>query len=144
MGPGIMSHVSVGIADIGRSAAFYDAVLAVLGARRMFEDGSVVCYGRAWPEFCIGRPFDGGAASAGNGTHFAFLAASRAEVDAVWAAGLAHGGAGDGAPGPRPDYGPSYYGCFLRDPDGHKIEAQFIDEGTAGGGDEDESEAHPT
>lgn len=141
--PSLMSHVSVGVSDMTRSAAFYDAVLAVFGARRMFDDASVICYGRAYPEFCIGTPYDGGPPSVGNGTHFGFLAQSREEVEAFWAAALAHGGSGDGAPGPRPDYGPGYYGCFVRDLDGHKIEAQFQDE-AAGAGTDGEPEAHPS
>lgn len=139
--PSIMSHVSIGVTDIDRSGAFYDAVLATIGARRIMEHEGLVAYGRAFPEFWIGRPFDGGPANPGNGSHFGFLAASREEVDAFWAAGLAQGGTADGAPGPREEYGPSYYGCFLRDPDGHKIEAQFSDD------DADEVaevEAHPT
>ena len=61
--------------------------------------------------------------TAANGTHSAFFAQSRAEVDAFYAAALAAGAQDDGAPGPRPHYGKEYYGCFVRDLDGHKIEA---------------------
>ena len=61
-------------------------------------------------------------------------------VDAFYHAALDAGGTGDGAPGPRPEYGAPYYGCFVRDPDGHKIEATFWDtalqgEEHGGGGD---------
>ncbi len=139
--PSIMSHVSIGVADVERSAAFYDAVLAVLGARRMFDYPGAVAYGRVFPEFWINRPYDGGAPGVGNGTHIAFLARSREEVDAFWAAGLTHGGTGEDGPGARPDNDPGYYACFLRDPDGHKIEAHVI-EGSGDG--ESEVEAHPT
>ena len=143
--PSIMSHVSVGVADIGRSAAFYDAVLAVLGARRMIEHGGVtIGYGRVFPEFWIGLPLDGGAPSAGNGAHFAFLTRSREEVDAFWSAALSKGGQGEGEPGLRPHYGPGYYACFLRDPDGNKIEAHFMETAAEGDGLQDEPEAHPT
>ncbi len=143
--PSIMSHVSVGVADLDRSAAFYDAVLGVFDARRLVEHAGVVGYGRVFPEFWIGAPHDGQAPSTGNGTHFAFLARSKEEVEAFWSTALAHGGLGDGEPGPRPHYGPDYYGCFVRDPDGHKIEAQFTLESAA----DDpttaaEPEAHPT
>jgi catechol 2,3-dioxygenase-like lactoylglutathione lyase family enzyme len=106
--PSILSHVSVGVADLGRAAAFYDAVLARLGARRVMEHPGVIADGRAFPEFWIGQPFDSGAPSPGNGAHVGFLARSRAEVDAFWEAALAHweaalahGGAGEGAPGGR-------------------------------------------
>lgn len=130
--PSIMSHVSVGVADMDRSARFYDAVLAPFGARRILDLGPHgIAYGRVFPEFWIGRPLDGGAPAPGNGTHFAFLARSRDEVDAFWAAGLAHGGIGDGEPGPRADYGPGYYACYLRDPDGNKIEAHVMEEAGA-------------
>ena len=67
-----------------------------------------------------------GDATAGNGTHVCFIAPSREAVDAFHAAGLEAGGMDEGAPGPRPDYGPGYYGAFLRDPDGHKIAAAVV------------------
>lgn len=121
--PSIMSHVSVGTADLARAAAFYDPVLAALGARRVLDEGFAIAYGKQFPEFWVGPPHDGGAPAPGNGVHFAFLAASRAEVAAFHAAALAAGGADDGAPGPRPHYGAEYYGAFVRDPDGNKIEA---------------------
>lgn len=129
--PSIMSHVSIGVADMARSAKFYDAVLSVLGARRLMEHPATIAYGKQYPEFWIGLPHDRKPASVGNGAHFGFLASSRAEVDAFHAAALAAGGADDGKPGPRPDYGPQYYGAFVRDPDGHKIEATFMDWGAA-------------
>lgn len=125
--PSIMSHVSVGVRDVPRAAAFYDAVLATLGARRVEDHGTAVGYGRMFPEFWIGAPSDGGEPTVGRGTHFAFLAASRAEVDAFWTAALAGGATPDGPPGPREHYGPGYYACFVRDLDGHKIEAHCIE-----------------
>lgn len=121
--PSILSHISVGVSDPARAAAFYDAVLATIGARRILEEGGAVAYGKLYPEFWVGPPHDGRAPSPGNGAHFAFSAASRAEVDAFHAAALAAGGTDDGAPGLRPEYGPEYYGAFARDLDGNKIEA---------------------
>ena len=124
--PSILSHVSVGASDLERSLAFYDAVLATVGARRILnEGGHAVAYGKEFPEFWVQPPHDGGSPTPGNGLHLAFPAPDRAAVDAFHAAGLAHGGTDDGAPGPRPHYGPEYYGCFLRDPDGNKIEAMI-------------------
>jgi catechol 2,3-dioxygenase-like lactoylglutathione lyase family enzyme len=81
----------------------------------------------AFPKFFVQAPFDGVTASVGNGTHIGFIAADRASVDAFHAAALAAGATDDGAPGPRPAYGAAYYGCFVRDPDGRKIEATFWD-----------------
>lgn len=120
--PSIMSHVSIGVNDFDRALAFYDAVLATIGAKRIVEYPGAVAYGRAFPEFWVQRPGDGKPAAAANGIHFGFLA-TRAEVDAFYAAALAAGAADDGPPGPRPLYGEAYYGCFVRDLDGHKIEA---------------------
>ena len=63
----------------------------------------------------------------GNGVHVAFLTWSREEVDAFYAAAMEAGATDDGPPGLRPQYNPGYYACFVRDPDGNKIEAMFID-----------------
>ena len=65
-----------------------------------------------------GRP-----ATVGNGAHIAFAVEDRSMVDRFYAAALDHGGSDDGPPGLRPDYDANYYGAFVRDPDGHKIEA---------------------
>lgn len=125
--PSILSHVSIGTNDFARALRFYDAVMAAIGGRRVMEHPGAVAYGRAYPEFWLHEPLDGASATVGNGTHFGFVAASTTEVDAFHAAGVAAGATDDGKPGPRPDYGEPYYGCFLRDPDGHKIEAAFWD-----------------
>lgn len=125
--PSILSHVSLGTGDLDRAVAFYDRVLATLGCRRIMAHPGAVAWGKAFPEFWIQVPFDGGAATVGNGTHVGFLASSRAEVDAFHATALAAGATDEGAPGPRPDYGEPYYGCFVRDLDGHKVEAAFWD-----------------
>jgi catechol 2,3-dioxygenase-like lactoylglutathione lyase family enzyme len=128
----ILSHVSIGTSDLGRALAFYDALLPVLGGRRLLEHPGAVGYGRRYPEFWVQAPFDGTGASPGNGVHVAFDAPDRAAVDAFHAAAIAAGAADDGPPGPRPDYGAPYYGCFVRDPDGNKIEATFWDAGAGG------------
>lgn len=119
----LVSHVSVGVTDLQRAGAFYDAVMATIGARRIMEHGVGIGYGRTFPEFWAARPHDGERAAAGNGTHVCFNAPDAAAVAAFHAAGLAAGGADDGAPGPRPEYAPGYHAAFLRDPDGNKVEA---------------------
>lgn len=125
----IISHVSLGTNDLPRALEFYDAVLAPFGARRILEEPKekpqAVAYGQMFPEFWVQIPHDGGKATVANGVHFGFFARSKEQVDAFHAAALAAGGTSDGAPGPRPVYGPEYYGCFVRDPDGHKIEATY-------------------
>ena len=119
----MLHHVSLGTRDADRAAAFYDPVLAVLGMRRLkLRDGSVD-YGTSTLFFSLERPSDGNPASVGNGVHVAFAAEDRAMVDAFYRAALANGGADAGPPGLRPEYDAHYYGAFVRDPDGNKIEA---------------------
>ncbi|MCW3480969.1 VOC family protein [Neisseriaceae bacterium JH1-16] len=124
----MFSHVTVGCRDIERAAAFYDAVLVPLGLQRrvVVPDGgpAAACWGsphHALPRFYVYMPFDGRAASAGNGSMVAFAAPSPAAVNAAYAAGIAAGGTDEGLPGPRPHYGDGYYGAYLRDPDGNKV-----------------------
>lgn len=125
--PSILSHVSLGSNDFDRAVAFYDRVLATLGCRRVVEHPGAVAYGREYPEFWIQRPYNGASASVGNGTHIGFFAPDRDAVDAFYQAAVAAGARPDGAPGPREEYGAPYYGCFVRDLDGHKVEASFWD-----------------
>ncbi|HET8726544.1 MAG TPA: VOC family protein [Alphaproteobacteria bacterium] len=123
---GLLHHVSLGVADLGRSAAFYDRVLATLGVGRQFEAaGDHVAYGPGEDDFfVINVPLDGGRqAVANNGGPVCFRAPSREAVDAFHAAALAAGARDDGAPGFRPQYRPDYYAAFVFDPDGHKVEA---------------------
>lgn len=124
--PSIVHHLSLGTNDFERAAAFYEHVMPTVGARKVLSFPGAVAYGKHFPEFWVQTPLDGGAAGCGNGTHVAFIAASRDAVDAFHAAALEAGGTDDGAPGLRPQYGPDYYCCYVRDLDGHKIEAAVI------------------
>lgn len=123
--PSILSHVSLGSNRFSEALAFYDRVLVTLGIGRILDlsEHQAVAYGRIYPEFWIQAPFDGQPAQNANGVHIAFLAKDREQVHAFYEAALAAGGKDDGAPGPRPHYSEPYYGCFVRDLDGHKIEA---------------------
>ena len=125
--PSALSHVSVGTNDFARAIAFYDAVLAPLGMKRILEHDKAIGFGKLYPEFWVNVPLNDEPATVGNGVHFGFLADSTERVDAFYQAALAAGAADEGAPGPRVEYGAPYYGCFVRDPDGHKIEANFWD-----------------
>jgi catechol 2,3-dioxygenase-like lactoylglutathione lyase family enzyme len=123
-----IDHVSVGVTNIRRSKAFYDAALAPLGMTAVMpvEIGGQlvgVGYGEKFPSFWIQLPTNGQPASVGNGVHIAFNAKTRAAVDSFYLAALEQGGVEDGAPGLRTEYHPTYYGAFVRDPDGNKIEA---------------------
>jgi len=129
--PSIIQHVSIGTNDFEASKAFYDAVMPSLGAKPIMSHPGAVAYGVLFPELWIQTPIDGEPASVGNGTHIALMAHSKEAVDAFWKAAKAAGATGDGAPGPRPEYTDAYYGCFVRDPDGHKLEATYWDQSKA-------------
>ena len=119
----MIHHISLGTNDVERSKRFYDAVLPIVGLQLMAAEPEGLGYGSGTFHFSVQIPIDGKPASVGNGTHIAFAAEDRSMVDAFYFAALAHGGTGDGEPGLRPDYDANYYGAFVRDPDGHKIEA---------------------
>ena len=120
----MISHVCVGITDFTRAHGFYAPLMASLGHVLKFsEDGWA-----GWkpkdadrPLFLIGAPYDGKAATPGNGQMIALLASNRKTVDACHAAALANGGTCEGVPGLRPQYHPNYYGAYFRDPDGNKL-----------------------
>jgi catechol 2,3-dioxygenase-like lactoylglutathione lyase family enzyme len=119
----MIHHVSLGTNDIARSRAFYDPVMQVLGLRVLSADGQSADYGVGSFMFSLETPVDGGKASPGNGVHIAFAAGRREMVDDFHRVALAHGGRDAGAPGLRPEYDANYYGAFVFDPDGNKIEA---------------------
>lgn len=124
-----IDHVSVGVTDMQRSKAFYDAALAPLGLSPVWPveiGGQLVGVGYGTenaPVFWIQFPIDGQPANMGNGMHIAFRAKTRAAVDKFFQSALERGGEDDGRPGLRTEYHPNYYGAFVRDPDGNKIEA---------------------
>lgn len=124
-----IDHVSVGVTNMKRSKSFYDAALAPLGMTPIMPveiRGQLVGVGYGMngkPSFWIQLPINGQPASMGNGVHIAFTAPNHAAVDAFFLAALEQGGIEDGKPGLRTEYHPDYYGAFVRDPDGNKIEA---------------------
>lgn len=123
--PAFVDHVSIPVADFARSAAFYDAVLATLGLRRRKQRDGAIGWG---PDDVLPPIFwiherEPGHATPGIGLHIGFRARDRAEVHAFHAAALEQGGRDAGAPGPRAQYTAGFYGCFILDPDGFKIEA---------------------
>lgn len=122
----MFSHIMVGVSDFDRAMGFYQPVLGALGVEFRFSEP-----GRPWagwqsapsprPLFLIGRPYDQGPHAPGNGQMVAFMAPTRAAVDAVHALALAHGGRSEGAPRLRPEYHAHYYAAYFRDPDGNKL-----------------------
>ena len=120
----MFSHVTVGTNDLAKAGAFYDAVFEALGMSRGFEGETFISYGeRSGGRFFVMSPFNGEPATVGNGVHAAFRAADRVSVDAFHAAALANGGSDEGAPGLRPNYHADYYGAYVRDPDGNKLQS---------------------
>lgn len=120
----MFSHVTLGTNDWAAVKSFWAAVMEALSIPVMFEYDGGIAYGEATgPKLFIGPPFDGQPATNGNGTHVAFIADSRAKVDAFYAAAMSNGGSDEGPPGPRPHYHKNYYGAYVRDPDGNKLQA---------------------
>ena len=128
----MIDHMGISVSDLARSRAFYEAALGPLGMAVQMEvggdntesGGSALGFGVPGEKiFWIG---DG--EKVGEGTHVAFRADRREQVDAFYAGGLSAGGRDNGPPGPRPHYGPNYYAAFLHDPDGANIEAVCYDE----------------
>ena len=128
--PSIISHISIGTNNFDRAVVFYDKVLSTLGCKQIMKHPGAVAYGKEFPEFWVQTPYDGAPATAGNGSHIGFIANTKEAVREFHEAALSLGGKDDGAPGPRPDYGEAYYGCFIKDLDGNKIEATFWNENT--------------
>jgi len=116
----MLDHLSIQCDDLQASAAFYDAVLATIGGKRIMDFGTVLGYGVDFPDFWLGGH------STGDGfreSHIAFRAPDRASVDAFQAAAVAAGGELLHAAKEWPEYHDGYYGAFVRDPDGNNVEA---------------------
>jgi catechol 2,3-dioxygenase-like lactoylglutathione lyase family enzyme len=128
----MLHHVSLGVVDIEKSVAFYDAALAPLGYVRVWSD---LRSGEEDQAVGYGSPGGGdklalkhrpqGNVGVGEGFHLALGAPSRQAVDDFHHLALAHGGVDNGGPDLRPHYGPSYYAAFVVDLDGHHLEAVF-------------------
>lgn len=121
----MLLYITLGTNDLERARRFYDPLLATLGYSFIRGDDTEIGYAGEGDTRCrlwVTKPFDGKAATFGNGTSIALDAPDRAAVDAFYAAGLAHGGADEGAPGLRPFHA-HFYACYLRDPDGNKLSA---------------------
>jgi catechol 2,3-dioxygenase-like lactoylglutathione lyase family enzyme len=120
----MLGHLSFGVNDLDRAAAFYDRILAPLGFVRAWTNPRGVGFGPKGGGdklALFSRPAQ--AVAPGPGFHLAFNAPSRAAVDAFHAAALEAGGADCGAPGLRPQYSATYYAAFVIDLDGYKLEA---------------------
>lgn len=114
----MIAYVTIGTNDLARAGAFYDAVLGVMGAKRIFANDRIIDWSQgAGPFIAVCKPYDGEAASIGNGMMVALAAKDETEVVAVHAAAIAAGGADEGAPGSRG----SFHAGYFRDLDGNKL-----------------------
>ncbi len=120
----MIGYATIGAVDVEAALPFYDAVLGAIGYERAFFDQGWAGYGPKGSEaqtLYVCPPHDGQPARAGNGIMLGFLAPGKDAVAAAYAAGLAHGGTDEGAPGPRPADSTTFWGAYLRDPTGNKI-----------------------
>jgi catechol 2,3-dioxygenase-like lactoylglutathione lyase family enzyme len=116
----MIDHVSVAVRDLAAATRFYDALLAVLGYRRLDTREATAGYGKKYSEFWINVR---ATPASSDGVHICLRARSPEIVDVFHNAALKAGGTSDGAPGLRPHHGQNYYAAFIRDPDGNRIEA---------------------
>jgi catechol 2,3-dioxygenase-like lactoylglutathione lyase family enzyme len=122
-----VDYVMIGTNDLTRARAFYDAVFPAIGGTLEHDfAGFTFCYAfrngtRAW----VAGPNNQEVAEPGNGNMPGYRCASEEEVNVAHAAALENGGSNEGDPGPRPIYGPTFYGGYVRDPDGNKMSFIF-------------------
>ncbi|MDJ0795178.1 MAG: VOC family protein [Woeseiaceae bacterium] len=116
----MIGYVTLGTDDVPRAAKFYDELLAVVGAGRVYEGDNFVAWGTSMndPSLSLITPFDGKPASVGNGTMVALVVNAPEKVHEVHAKALELGGMNEGDPGPRVD---NFYAGYFRDLDGHKL-----------------------
>jgi len=119
----MIDHVSVPVRDLAAGVAFYSRVLAPLGYSKLVERPGTAGFGKKYPEFWLNLRADMAPAPANPGVHVALRAPSQEAVQAFHAAALETGGTSDGEPGPRQAAMTGYFGAFVRDPDGNRIEA---------------------
>ena len=118
----MIGYVTVGTNDLEKACAFYDTLLGEFGYQRILEDGDFVAWGTNLmePGFSVTKPFDGNAASVGNGVMIALRMESPEQVDACYARAIELGGSDEGPPGQR---GEGFYAGYFRDLDGNKLNA---------------------
>jgi catechol 2,3-dioxygenase-like lactoylglutathione lyase family enzyme len=118
----MIGYVTLGTNDLARGAEFYDAIARELDVGRMMETETFIAWGKPGGGAGIGltRPFDGRAATVGNGVMIALEAKDKAQVDRIYKLALSLGGKDEGAPGPR---GEGFYAAYFRDLDGNKLNA---------------------
>jgi catechol 2,3-dioxygenase-like lactoylglutathione lyase family enzyme len=127
----MIDHVSISVRDLDRSGVFYAALLAPLGLTELVRRERSIGFGARYPELWLNLRPGMAPIAADTGSHLCLRARTPEAVAAFHAAALGNGGSDDGAPGPRKAAMTTYFGAFVRDPDGSRIEAAcFPDAGT--------------
>ncbi|MBI1212649.1 MAG: VOC family protein [Alphaproteobacteria bacterium] len=118
----MIGYVTLGTNDLKRAAEFYDAIAKEMGVGRMMESDTFIAWGVPGGGAGIGltKPFDGKAASVGNGVMVALEAKDTAQVDRIYNLAMSMGAKDEGKPGARSD---NFYAAYFRDPDGNKLNA---------------------
>ena len=119
----MIDHVSVPVRDLAAAGAFYEGLLVPLGYTKLVERAGTIGFGKKYPELWLNLRNELAPAPANPGGHIALRAPSEAAVRAFHAAALAGGGRSDGEPAPRQAAMTTYFGAFILDPDGNKLEA---------------------
>jgi catechol 2,3-dioxygenase-like lactoylglutathione lyase family enzyme len=119
----MIGHVSIGVRDIAKAKAFYDAALKPIGYSCLSSSETSLGYGKEHAAFWILASPSPVPPDPQSGLHFCFTAPARESVDAFHRAAIGHGGRNNGKPGLRADYDANYYAAFVIDPDGYRIEA---------------------
>jgi catechol 2,3-dioxygenase-like lactoylglutathione lyase family enzyme len=123
----VIDHVSLAVGDLARSVAFYGRVLAPLGLVPLVDRAPAsVGFGKKYPEFWLNARGGLAPQPENTGTHICLRAPGEAAVRDFHALALAHGGRSAGEPGPRQAAFTTYFGAFILDPDGNKIEAVYF------------------
>jgi len=118
----MIGYTCVGTNNLEKAVAFYGELLGILGAKEAFRNDRGVGWGTApdKPMFSVLKPFDGKAATIGNGSMVSLAAATPDQVNALHAKALSLGGSCEGPPGARSD---NFYAAYFRDIDGNKLGA---------------------
>ncbi|APX95016.1 glyoxalase [Halomonas sp. 1513] len=121
----MIAYTMVGTQNLAKALQLYDPLFAEMGWDVCWKDDSCVSYGKEsdldFPRFFVGYPFDGQAASVGNGAMTAFQFTTPERVDKLYEIAISNGGSDEGAPGYRPQYAEGFYAAYVRDGDGNKL-----------------------
>ncbi len=124
----MLGYISVGTNDFAKATAFYDALLSVVGGKRVWEDDSFIAWGNTpgGAGIAIAKPFNGEPATVGNGVMAAIAAPDRTTVDKIYEKALSLGATDEGEPGLRGGDDSTFYAAYFRDLDGNKLNAFYM------------------